>query len=141
MTEKDDDIFGTMQSKETKLFSVFNFVANKFSKNKREIVLTGYAWDLGDSWSKEYRLNGEPHRLFGPAIISAYGDDKKGDGIFSWYRYGKQDRKNGPSVERVMNGKKLGLAWHIKGKKLGKEEIKTLPEKQKKKLKIPKNYW
>lgn len=141
MTENDDDIFGTMESKETRLFSIFNFVANAFSKNKREIILTGYAWDCGDGWAKEHRLNGELHRVFGPAAFYADGDDKKGDGIASWYRHGKKDRKNGPAVEKIVDGKKLPIRWCIDDKELSMEDIKTLPEKQKRKLKIPKKYW
>ncbi len=119
-----------MEIKQKKLFSIFNFVANIITKDKREKILTAASWDCGDGWKIEHQLNGDLHNRFGAAVIDE-------DGSKEYYRFGKRHRLNGAAMEFAHGG---GL-WFIDGEKLTREYIQALPEKNKEKLKIPKKYW
>ena len=54
---------------------------------------------------KEWWLNGQQHRIDGPAIECASGDK-------AWYLNGKQHRIDGPAVEYASGAK----AWWLNGK-------------------------
>ena len=57
--------------------------------------------------SREWYLNGEPHREDGPAV-------ERPDGTREWYLNGKRHREDGPAVEEA-NGTR---EWYWRGEKL-----------------------
>jgi hypothetical protein len=90
--------------------------------------------------STHYLVNGEHHRLDGPANECSNGEKR-------WYKEGKLHRLNGPAFERdkddnhwYKEGKLHRLdgparewfdgtkEWHVEGKRYTKEEFDKLPE-------------
>ena len=61
--------------------------------------------------SKQWWLDGEPHRTDGPAVEWA-------DGSKTWYLHDKRHRTDGPAVERA-DGTKM---WYLNGKHLTEAE-------------------
>ena len=70
---------------------------------------------------KRWYLNGQLHRVGGPAV-------ERADGTKEWYLNGQLHRTDGPAVEYA-NGYK---AWWLNGEKLNPEEVaKNLTPEQK----------
>ena len=67
--------------------------------------MTEYKVKVYGTRTEWYNLEGNPHRLDGPAIEWA-------DGSKSWWINGKRHRENGPAIEYA-DGSKL---WYINGK-------------------------
>ena len=56
-------------------------------------------------WYGDLNHKYHPHRLDGPAVICANGDQ-------IWYQHGREHRLDGPAIERVSGRKE----WYVKGK-------------------------
>ena len=69
--------------------------------------------------NKIWKLNGELHRLDGPAIEFF-------DGTKEWYLNGVMHREDGPAIE-LSNGRKI---WYLHGKELSEEEHLELVSKE-----------
>lgn len=54
-----------------------------------------------------YKLNGNLHRVDGPAYIAG--------GFKSWWRYGKRHRSDGPAIENITDGR---YEWYLEGEKV-----------------------
>ena len=80
--------------------------------------LDGPARENADGY-KAWLINGKFHRIDGPAVIFANKDK-------AWYRNGKWHREDGPAVDYI--GHK---AWYLDGKELTEEEFNEfLKQKQ-----------
>ena len=82
---------------------------------------------LGLSWY----LNGELHRIEGPAIIWA-------GGWYEWHKNGKHHRTDGPAI-KIANGE---IAWALDGVEYSKEEwfLLLTPEQRAIALSNPENF-
>jgi hypothetical protein len=94
-----------------------------------------------DNGDKHWYLNGERHRVDGPAVEFASGSKgwylngklhrvdgpayEHADGNKHWYLNGKRHRENGPAIEYANGDKK----WYLNGEQLTQAEFDKQSEK------------